>query len=139
MYGFVAQLNEGRYSKKRPTEFRVDQVLQAFDPNKFNFTKAFKREVLFTFEPAPPGRDSSFEEAGRCNASPNIVLINVSPIDYGHVLLCPKVLDCIPQVLRGAEARHAWFCACAGAGASAHVLTCESHACAVPSPLPVAS
>jgi hypothetical protein len=27
-YGFVAQLNEGRYSKKRPTEFRVDQVLQ---------------------------------------------------------------------------------------------------------------
>ena len=27
-YGFVAQLNEGRYSKKRPTEFRVDQVVQ---------------------------------------------------------------------------------------------------------------
>lgn len=25
-YGFVAQLNEGRASKKRPTEFRVDQV-----------------------------------------------------------------------------------------------------------------
>jgi GDP-L-galactose phosphorylase len=28
-----------------------------------------------------------------------VVLINVSPIDYGHVLLCPRVLDCIPQVL----------------------------------------
>ena len=26
VYGFVAQLNEGRASKKRPTEFRVDQV-----------------------------------------------------------------------------------------------------------------
>ena len=26
-YGFVAQLNEGRASKKRPTEFRIDQVL----------------------------------------------------------------------------------------------------------------
>jgi hypothetical protein len=25
-YGFIAQLNEGRASKKRPTEFRVDQV-----------------------------------------------------------------------------------------------------------------
>ncbi len=25
-YGFVAQLNEGRGSKKRPTEFRVDKV-----------------------------------------------------------------------------------------------------------------
>lgn len=27
-YGFIAQLNEGRHLKKRPTEFRVDQVLQ---------------------------------------------------------------------------------------------------------------
>lgn len=26
-FGFIAQLNEGRASKKRPTEFRVDQVL----------------------------------------------------------------------------------------------------------------
>lgn len=26
--GFVAQLNEGRANKKRPTEFRVDQVGQ---------------------------------------------------------------------------------------------------------------
>lgn len=26
LYGFVAQLNEGRATKKRPTEFRVDQV-----------------------------------------------------------------------------------------------------------------
>ncbi len=25
-FGFIAQLNEGRASKKRPTEFRVDQV-----------------------------------------------------------------------------------------------------------------
>lgn len=77
MYGFVAQLNEGRYSKKRPTEFRVDQVVQPFDPVKFNFTKAFKREVLFAFEPATPGHEGSFEDAARCNASPNVVLINV--------------------------------------------------------------
>lgn len=26
VYGFVAQLNEGRATKKRATEFRVDQV-----------------------------------------------------------------------------------------------------------------
>ena len=25
-FGFIAQLNEGRASKKRPTEFRVDQA-----------------------------------------------------------------------------------------------------------------
>ena len=26
-----------------------------------------------------------------------LVLINVSPIEYGHVLLCPRVTDCLPQ------------------------------------------
>nr|GMD90816.1 gdp-L-galactose phosphorylase 1 [Ipomoea batatas] len=68
-YGFIAQLNEGRHLKKRPTEFRVDKVLQPFDGNKFNFTKS----------------------------SPSVVAINVSPIEYGHVLLIPKVLECLPQ------------------------------------------
>ena len=29
-YGFIAQCNEGRLSKKRPTEFRVDQVHPCF-------------------------------------------------------------------------------------------------------------
>ena len=29
-YGFIAQCNEGRMSKKRPTEFRVDQVQIVF-------------------------------------------------------------------------------------------------------------
>ncbi|KAF3782972.1 GDP-L-galactose phosphorylase 2 [Nymphaea thermarum] len=49
-YGFIAQLNEGRHLKKRPTEFRVDKVLQPFDANKFNFTKVGQEEVLFRFE-----------------------------------------------------------------------------------------
>ncbi len=31
IYGFVAQLNEGRGAKKRATEFRVDQVCQVRD------------------------------------------------------------------------------------------------------------
>lgn len=51
-YGFIAQLNEGRHLKKRPTEFRVDKVLQPFDGNKFNFTKVGQEEVLFQFEPS---------------------------------------------------------------------------------------
>ena len=29
--------------------------------------------------------------------APTVVLINVSPIEYGHVLLCPRVTDCLPQ------------------------------------------
>lgn len=99
IYGFVSQLNEGRATKKRPTEFRVDQVVQAFDPNKFNFNKAFVREVLFTFEPSSPGHTSTFQEGGRCPTSPNLVIINVSPIEYGHILLCPRLLDNLPQLM----------------------------------------
>ncbi len=34
------------------------------------------------------------------HGSPNLVYINVSPIEYGHVLLVPRVMDCLPQVWR---------------------------------------
>ncbi|URE11979.1 GDP-L-galactose phosphorylase [Musa troglodytarum] len=98
-YGFVAQLTEGRHLKKRPTEFRVDRVLQPFDPAKFNFTKVGQEEVLFRFEPGESGSGRLLEDdtvGGDANAS-NVVAINVSPIEYGHVLLIPRVLDCLPQ------------------------------------------
>ncbi|KAL6641764.1 hypothetical protein ACP70R_019945 [Stipagrostis hirtigluma subsp. patula] len=94
--GFVAQLNEGRHLKKRPTEFRVDRVLQPFDPAKFNFTKVGQEEVLFQFENGA-GDDSYFLESAPVIAAPNVVAINVSPIEYGHVLLIPRVLDRLPQ------------------------------------------
>ncbi|XP_059641088.1 GDP-L-galactose phosphorylase 2-like [Cornus florida] len=98
-YGFIAQLNEGRHLKKRPTEFRVDRVLQPFDENKFNFTKVGQEEVLFRFEPSE-ANNSLFFTSMPVNAdvnSPSVVAINVSPIEYGHVLLIPRVLDCLPQ------------------------------------------
>ncbi|KAF8658085.1 hypothetical protein HU200_059551 [Digitaria exilis] len=97
--GFVAQLNEGRHLKKRPTEFRVDRVLQPFDPAKFNFTKVGQEEVLFQFENGA-GDDSYFLNSAPITAvdrAPNVVAINVSPIEYGHVLLIPRVLDRLPQ------------------------------------------
>ncbi|CAL9770142.1 unnamed protein product [Musa acuminata subsp. burmannicoides] len=97
-YGFVAQLNEGRHLKKRPTEFRVDRVLQPFDPAKFNFTKVGQEEVLFRFEAGEGDKARFLESAavGETN-TPSVVAINVSPIEYGHVLLIPRVLDCLPQ------------------------------------------
>ncbi|CAM6119174.1 unnamed protein product [Calypogeia fissa] len=95
--GFVGQLNEGRYSKKRPTEFRVDKVLQPFDPTKFNFTKVRQEEVLFRFEESADGVVDYFDNAPIEGSSPNILVINVSPIEYGHILLVPRVMDCIPQ------------------------------------------
>lgn len=89
----------------------MDAVVQPFDATKFNFSKAFVREALFAFEPAPSsgkhrGCDATatgqqlprLEEAGKLSRSPHLVLINVSPIDYGHVLLCPDVLSARPQL-----------------------------------------
>lgn len=99
-YGFIAQCNEGRLSKKRPTEFRIDQVAQDFDDAKFNFKKALQKEVLFMFEPAPRRVSKPcFQPAVAPGASPNLVFINVSPIEYGHVLLVPRALDNLPQLV----------------------------------------
>ncbi|GAB2277760.1 Phosphate metabolism transcription protein [Dionaea muscipula] len=97
-YGFIAQLNEGRHLKKRPTEFRVDKVLQPFDDSKFNFTKVGQEEVLFQFE-ASEDDEVHFIPAAPVDAksSPSIVAINVSPIEYGHVLLIPRILESLPQ------------------------------------------
>lgn len=97
--GFIAQLNEGRHLKKRPTEFRVDRVLQPFDPAKFNFTKVGQEEVLFQFENEDAVGNSYFLERAAVDPTkaPNVLAINVSPIEYGHVLLIPRVLDCYPQ------------------------------------------
>ncbi|KAJ6811063.1 GDP-L-galactose phosphorylase 1-like [Iris pallida] len=97
-HGFIAQLNEGRHLKKRPTEFRVDRVLQPFDRTKFNFTKVGQEEVLFRFEAGGGSLSHYFESAPIKETNPpSVVAINVSPIEYGHVLLIPRVLECLPQ------------------------------------------
>ena len=139
--GFVAQFNEGRATKKRPTEFSVDEVCQAFDGSKFNFTKADKSEILFAFRDARAEAEDAADFDANANAnanarvscstfdarrvvtddgvSPTVVLINVSPIEYGHVLLCPRVLEGLPQrvspetllppLLMAAESRNPYF------------------------------
>lgn len=77
-YGFIAQLNEGRHLKKRPTEFRVDKVLQPFDESKFNFTKVGQEEVLFQFG-ASEDNDVHFIPYAPIDVdnSPSVVAINV--------------------------------------------------------------
>nr|POE86338.1 gdp-l-galactose phosphorylase 1 [Quercus suber] len=76
-HGFIAQLNEGRHLKKRPTEFRVDKVLQPFDGNKFNFTKVGQEEVLFQFEASEDGEVQFFPNAPvDVENAPSVVAIN---------------------------------------------------------------
>ena len=100
-YGFIAQLNEGRGSKKRPTEFKADKVCQDFDSGRFNFTKIPQKEILFHLDET--ATTARFEHRAMMGSSPNLVLINVSPIEYGHVLLVPRVLDRLPQVTTKAD------------------------------------
>lgn len=69
-YGFVAQFNEGRATKKRPTEFAVDQVCQDFDGGKFNFTKADKQEILFCFQQGARALSSSEYHGGGLTVCP---------------------------------------------------------------------
>eukprot|EP00210_Caulerpa_lentillifera_P001776 g1706.t1 len=100
VYGFVAQLNEGRATKKRATEFRIDQVVQPFDEEKFHFGKAFMQEVLFQFDITKASiSQSTISEEACTGRSPNLIMINVSPIEYGHILLIPKVLDRLQQII----------------------------------------
>jgi len=98
-WGFVSQCNEGRGSKKRATEYRIDKVVQEFDRSKFNFTKALQKEVLFAFDmgDAPDDLEGHNFELKPVEESPSLVFINVSPIEHGHVLLVPRVLDFLPQ------------------------------------------
>eukprot|EP00892_Ulva_mutabilis_P008241 jgi/Ulvmu1/578/UM001_0586.1 len=110
VYGFVAQLNEGRASKKRATEFCVDKVVQPFDGGKFNFQKASMKEVLFQFTTGAVSH-THYHSQACCTSSPNLVLINVSPIEYGHVLLVPRVNDCIPQIVDQTSMLFALQCA----------------------------
>lgn len=97
-FGFVSQLNEGRAQKKRPTEFRKDKVVQAFDETKFNFTKVCMQEVLFQFE-TKASDGTEIVENSTTGRSPDLVMINVCPIEYGHVLLVPRVLDRLTQIV----------------------------------------
>ncbi|KAL3006964.1 hypothetical protein AAZX31_08G308600 [Glycine max] len=105
-YGFIAQLNEGRHLKKRPTEFRVDKVLQPFDENKFNFTKVGQEEVLFQLEASNDGEAQFFPNVPiDVENSPSFVAINIfeclpQRIDHASFLLALQM---------AAEARNPYF------------------------------
>lgn len=94
-YGFIAQLNENRHLKKRPTEFpRVGHALQPFDANKFNFTKVRQDEVLFRFEESTENMEATFFQSISIQPgdSPSIVVINVIRSKPYVCLICIYLL-----------------------------------------------
>lgn len=89
--GFVAQLNVERgVQRRRPQSIR--SVRQAFDPEQFNFNKIRPGEVLFRLR-----RESDLP--GVLQQEDILVMINVSPLEWGHVLLVPEPARGLPQRL----------------------------------------
>lgn len=93
-YGVFVQLNEMRFNKRRKPE-SINSISQTFNPDKFNFTKVHRKEVLFALCPKHFPRKSTVDD----DDEQHLLLINVSPMEYGHCLLIPSVLSCLPQVL----------------------------------------
>ncbi|EGW06016.1 GDP-D-glucose phosphorylase 1 [Cricetulus griseus] len=89
--GFVAQLNIERGVQRRPPQ-NIKSVRQEFDPEQFNFTKIRPGEVLFRLQREPNGPAASKQED-------IFVVINVSPLEWGHVLLVPEPAHGLPQRL----------------------------------------
>lgn len=87
-YKVFVQLNEMRFSKRRQPQ-RMSSVCQPFDPEKFNFNKVQTKEVLFQL--CPKQRSVSDDQ--------HLIIINASPLEYGHSLIVPSVNACLPQVL----------------------------------------
>ncbi|XP_019495754.1 PREDICTED: GDP-D-glucose phosphorylase 1 [Hipposideros armiger] len=89
--GFVAQLNVERgVQRRRPQNIR--SVRQPFDPKQFNFNKIQPGEVLFRLHREPGLPDVLQQED-------ILVVINVSPLEWGHVLLVPEPSRGLPQRL----------------------------------------
>lgn len=89
--GFVAQLNiERGIQRRRPQN--IKSVRQEFDPEQFNFNKIQPGEVLFRMQREPNGPAAPKQEDV-------LVVINVSPLEWGHVLLVPTPTHGLPQRL----------------------------------------
>ncbi|GLJ52892.1 hypothetical protein SUGI_1126720 [Cryptomeria japonica] len=99
-FGFIAQLNELEewHLKKQPAELQANQVLQPFDPSKFNFTKVGQCELLFSIKMSEDENCELIPKAS-VKTDDNLVIMNIHPIEYGHVLLVPRALCCLPQMI----------------------------------------
>jgi len=98
-HGMVAEHEPALFARKRPAAIgrakgKVGGVDMAepFDPAKFHFNRVRDEsgEVLAVL------RDGTTDQSGR-----HRILVNVSPLMYGHGLLIPYSEKCLPQQLTG--------------------------------------
>lgn len=82
----IAILNPQRATNRRKRE-DFESMNEEFNEEKFNFKKIKKNEILLTL--------TNNSECLRDHCQ-NII-VNISPIEYGHVLLAPFLHDGLPQ------------------------------------------
>ncbi|KAK3586856.1 hypothetical protein CHS0354_034894 [Potamilus streckersoni] len=102
--GYVAQLNVKRAQERRkPAE--ITHVNQPFNPAGFNFTKIQPNEILFKIVKSGAKRShnqaNGYWQEGDSSKSKvqDLMIINASPLEYGHVLIVPDVDAMKPQIL----------------------------------------
>uniref|UniRef100_UPI0037E7E4F4 GDP-D-glucose phosphorylase 1 n=1 Tax=Semicossyphus pulcher TaxID=241346 RepID=UPI0037E7E4F4 len=94
-HGFVAQLNIQRgLERRKPQE--ILSIQQEFNAKQFNFNKINPEEILFEMiQDTGEGK-----EGGQLHQPCRmVVLVNVSPLEFGHCLFVPDPSRCFPQVL----------------------------------------
>ena len=107
-YKFWLELNLKRGRERRPPE-NIDSLQLPYDSNKFNFTKIKENEILCVLTYVNQVADEVFDSSGISsklhkeeddkNVNASTLLVNVSPLGYGHVLLVPERFKQIPQRL----------------------------------------
>ncbi|XP_068128583.1 GDP-D-glucose phosphorylase 1 [Hyperolius riggenbachi] len=110
---YVAQLNIKRgIERRKPQDIR--SIEEKFNPSQFNFTKIKSEEILFEMIRCSPEKaanmespDSNHVVSDRTTEStlPKVwqrrilVVVNVSPLEFGHVLIIPEPSLCLNQIL----------------------------------------
>ncbi|XP_029908602.1 GDP-D-glucose phosphorylase 1 [Myripristis murdjan] len=97
-HGYVSQLNIQRGTERRKPQ-EILSVQQEFNAKQFNFSKINPEEIMFEMI-RRPGRGAASHE-NECSLQPcrMIVMINVSPLEFGHCLFVPDPSRCFPQIL----------------------------------------
>ncbi|XP_047452559.1 GDP-D-glucose phosphorylase 1 [Mugil cephalus] len=96
--GYVAQLNVQRGIERRKPE-EILSIRQQFNARQFNFNKINPDEVICEMMKDSEG-DGALPDNGEVpRPCRMVVLVNVSPLEFGHCLLVPDPSRCFPQIL----------------------------------------
>ncbi|GFT78685.1 GDP-D-glucose phosphorylase 1 [Nephila pilipes] len=94
-FQFVVQLNIKRGIERRTPQL-VSNIVMPFDYEKFHFGKVNEREIIFIIQPQ---HWCELKPENSTEVYKHVLLINVSPLEFGHSLLVPCIDKCSPQVL----------------------------------------